>query len=106
MRRNSKRPQVLTNEAHLQNYNIPTRPGNHSYAEAATKGDSILIVSDSTLSRIRKREFYRNVKSGRRVQLKSLPGERANTMHAFLRAKLAEEGRSCVVVHGGTNNIC
>ena len=105
MRRKTKRPQILTNERHLQNY-IPTRPGNHSYVDAVSKGDSVLIVADSTLNRIRKREFYKNVESCCRVQIKSLPGEGANTMHAFLRAKLSEERRSCVVVHGGTNDLC
>ena len=67
-------------------------------------GQNTLIVSDSTLSRIRKFEFSANVRG--RSMIKSLPGEKANVMHSFLRAKLGEYRRSCVVVHGGTNNMC
>ena len=56
------------------------------------------------MNRIRKREFASNVNSGQ-VLIKTLPGEKVQVMNSFLRAKLAEKRRTCVVVHGGTNNI-
>ena len=97
VRRKSKRPDILTNEKYLHNYVphfLPTRPGIHSYVEASTKEQDVLIISDSTMNRIRKHEFSQNLDSGK-VLIKS----------AFFRAKLSEKRRSCVVVHGGTNSI-
>ena len=109
VRRNSKRPQVLTNESHLSNYVprfIPQRPGTKSYAESVNTGPSTLIVSDSMWKGIRRYEFSSHCKSGR-VLIKTQPGEKADVIHAYLRAKLGtEEKRSCVVVHAGSNNLC
>ncbi len=108
IRSKAKRPQILTNEKHLRNY-VPQftiqRPGTNSYAESVSTGPNTLIVSDSMLNRIRKFEFSSNVKNGRAI-IKTQPGEQANVIHAYLRAKLATDNRSSVVIHAGSNNLC
>ena len=105
----SKRPQILTNERHLANYMpryVKQRPGYKSYSGSLKSRLNALIVTDSTLNRIRKYEFSDNLKRGRAI-IKTQPGEKTNVIHAFLRAKLMEDDtRNSVIIHAGTNNLC
>jgi hypothetical protein len=98
-----RRPNICCTENHLNNFK-PIRPGNLSYSNAAKRGRRVLVLSDSMLQRIRKREFYTHLPNAW-GQIKSFPGANANHLHHHVLPSLIENCPNTLVIHGGTNNL-
>ena len=99
----NKRPIVCYTEKHLTNF-VPVRPGKSSYAGATKNGRKVLVLSDSMMQRIRKREFNENLKNAT-SKIKCFPGATPNYMHHYVVPDLIEEAPDTLVIHSGTNSI-
>jgi len=98
-----KRPLICCTENHLNNYK-PIRPGSASYSQAVKDGGRVQVHSDSMMQRIRKAEFYRNLKRGF-GSIRCYPGARPNHMKHYIMPHVLEDAPEVFVAHSGTNSI-
>ena len=99
----NRRPQICCTESHLNNF-IPVRPGKATYAAATKRGRKIMVISDSMMQRIRKKEFYQNINHGF-CSIKCFPGATPKHMSHYSLPHLIEEAPNSLIVHSGTNSI-
>lgn len=98
-----KRPQIVITEKHLQNFK-PIKPGNQNYNTAVRDGQRVLVLSDSMLLRIRKKEFNQHLNTGY-ATFQRYPGAKAKHLDYHVIPSLIEQAPSTLLVHGGTNSL-
>ena len=105
---NIKRPNPVINNKQENDkivYNNPKHiPGNSSYANIATSGKKVLLLSDSICSRIKMKEFNRELKNGRAYR-KQFPGATSKEMAHYVIPTLAKDSPDTVIIHTGTNDL-
>ena len=80
-------------------YNNPKHiPGNSSYANIAASGKKVLLLSDSIYSRIKMKEFNRELKNGRAYR-KQFPGVTSKGMTHYVIPTLAKDSPDTVIIH-------
>ena len=98
-----RRPIICCTENHLNNFK-PVRPGRASYTQAVKQGGRVQVHSDSMMQRIRKAEFYRNLKRGF-GSIRCYPGAKPNHMQHYVMPHVVEDAPEVFVAHSGTNSI-
>ena len=99
---NNRRPTITTNEKHLSKF-IPHVPGNRSFAKAVG-GPTVLIIGDSIIQRIRKRQFN-SCLNGNDATIKCFPGATAARVNYYLEPELIEGRYKTVIIHAATNDL-
>ena len=99
---NDRRPTITTTEAHLKNFQ-PYIPGRQKFSQAA-RGPSILIVGDSMIQRLRKKDFYSGLNNGF-ARFNCFPGATVDKLNYYILPELVENKYDTVVIHCGTNDL-
>ena len=102
-----KRPEVVINQ-NPERDNLQFKPkhipGNSTYANMASQGRKILLLSDSILGRIQMRKFNADIKIGRAYR-KYFPGATPTEMAHHVIPSLLNDKPDVVVIHVGTNSL-
>ena len=106
-----KRPNVVVNEMpenDTASYTEPRLvPGDASYANISSqdhKRNKILLLADSTLSRIQMRKLNFEIKSGK-AYCKYFPGTTPTEIAHYCLPTLRTDKPDAVVIHAGTNSL-
>lgn len=78
--------------------------GNSTYANTSSQGRKILILSDSTLSRLQMRKFNNDINIGRAYR-KCFPGATPTEMAHYCLPTLRNDKPDIVIIHAGTNSL-
>jgi hypothetical protein len=92
----------IVTEKYLDNF-VPFVPGRKSYA-SALNGRDVLVIGDSMLQRIRKKEFSDCMHSNQAI-FKGFPGANVQKINYYLLPELQENNFKKVIVHCGTNDL-
>ena len=103
-----KRPNPVVNnkqENDKMKYRNPKHiPDNSSYASIAASGKKVLILCDSICSRIKMKEFNRELKNGHAYR-KQFPGASSQEMTHYCIPTLKKDSPDTVIIHTGTNDL-
>ena len=102
------RPNVVINE-YPENDKVEYKqpklvPGNSTYANISSQGRKILILSDSTLSRLQMKKLNNDINIGRAYR-KCFPGATPSEMVHYCLPTLRDDKPDIVVIHTGTNSL-